>query len=124
MALQPLPVTAEAGHGADWQELSVLTTCLDSPEDAAALARQLVAARVAACVQVQAIESHYSWQGQQEQAGEWRLVCKTLPAALPALVAVLRQAHSYAVPQITVRQEWCLADYGAWVAAQVDGTKP
>ena len=53
------------------------------------------------------------------RAAEWRLICKTLPEALPRLTALLRSHHSYEVPQITMRTERCLNDYAKWIKQQV-----
>ena len=44
--------------------LMVVTTTVASADDAQRLAAQAVQARLAACVQVEAITSHYVWQGQ------------------------------------------------------------
>ena len=52
--------------------------------DARRLAQAVVQARLAACVQVQSITSHYHWQGALQEAAEWRLACKTLPHATSA----------------------------------------
>ena len=46
------------------QPVAVATTTVDSPEAAQRLAQAAVQARLAACVQVEAITSHYVWQGQ------------------------------------------------------------
>lgn len=101
--------------------IAVVTTTVGSEADAARLARGAVQARRAACVQVERIISHYRWNGEQCEEPEWRLACKTLPGAVPALLAWLRQAHGYAVPQLLVRTEAAAGDYAAWVAQQVDG---
>ncbi|WP_280189881.1 divalent-cation tolerance protein CutA [Delftia sp. PS-11] len=102
-----------------WSTLCVLTTTVASAQEAAELARALVRQQAAACVQVEAITSHYVWEGELHATPEWRLVCKTLPDALERLQALLRASHSYSVPQITVRTEHCLPDYAHWLRAQV-----
>lgn len=99
--------------------LSVVTTTVDSPDAAQHLARGAVQAQHAACAQVEAITSHYVWQGQLEASAEWRIVYKTLPAAAPALLAWLRAQHPYDVPQLLQRTELADAPYAAWVAQQV-----
>ena len=83
------------------------------------LARVLVAAKVAACVQSESITSYYEWDGVLQTTPEWRLVCKTLPDALPRLTELLRKQHGYEVPQITMRTERCLGDYAQWLKQQV-----
>ena len=80
--------------------IAVVTTTVASADDARRLASGAVQARLAACVQVEAIASHYVWQGAQHEDAEWRLVCKTLPQAAPALRDWLRAQHPYQVPQL------------------------
>ncbi len=78
-------------------------TTVETPEQAAALARQLVQDQVAACIQVLGpLESHYRWQGRLEQAQEWLLLIKTTEQALPRLQQRLVQLHPYEVPQVIV----------------------
>ncbi len=105
------------------QPVAVATTTVDSPEAAQRLAQAAVQARLAACVQVEAITSHYVWQGQQEAGAEWRLVFKTLPQTVDALAQWLHAAHPYDVPQWLVRTEQAAPAYAEWVAQQVDVKK-
>jgi periplasmic divalent cation tolerance protein len=86
------------------QPVAVATTTVDSPEAAQRLAQAAVQARLAACVQVEAITSHYVWQGQQ---------------AVDALAQWLHAAHPYDVPQWLVRTEQAAPAYAEWVAQQV-----
>ena len=46
---------------ANWNNVAVLTSAVDSAIDAERLAQTAVQARVAACVQIEAIHSHYEW---------------------------------------------------------------
>ena len=101
--------------------LAVVTTTVASAADAQRLAAGAVRSRLAACVQVEAIASHYAWQGAQHEDAEWRLVCKTLPAAAGALCDWLRAQHPYQVPQLLTHTVEAEADYAGWVAQQVDG---
>lgn len=100
--------------------IAVVTTTVADPADARRLATGAVQARLAACVQVEAITSHYVWQGARHEDAEWRLVCKTLPQAAPALREWLRAQHPYAVPQLLTQAAEAEADYARWVAQQVD----
>lgn len=101
--------------------IAVVTTTVATAADAERLSAQAVQARVAACVQVEAITSHYVWQGAQHADAEWRLVCKTLPWAAATLCAWLRAHHPYEVPQLLTHAVEAEADYVQWVAQQVDG---
>jgi periplasmic divalent cation tolerance protein len=68
-------------------------------EEALTLARALVSERLAACANVfDGMTSLYWWQGQVQQEGEVSLLVKTRADLLDALVARVRELHSYAVP--------------------------
>ena len=65
------------------------------------VAQQLVAERLAACVQVHGpVASIYQWQGAVERAAEWYCHCKTTMARLPDLRRRIRELHPYEVAEI------------------------
>jgi uncharacterized protein involved in tolerance to divalent cations len=64
------------------ETLSAVTTTVGTAEDARRLAQAVLVQRLAACVQIEAITSHYRWEGALHEDGEWRLVCKTVPQAV------------------------------------------
>ena len=103
----------------DAQTLSMVTTTVASAADARRLAQAVVQARLAACVQVQAITSHYHWQGVLQEEAEWRLVCKTLPRATGALLALLESLHPYTLPQLVVQALQATPAYVRWVEGEV-----
>jgi periplasmic divalent cation tolerance protein len=77
-----------------------LSTC-GSEEEARRIARHLVEARVAACVNVVAgVHSVYRWKDQVEEAQEWMLTIKTRRELLPRLTKELRSVHSYELPEL------------------------
>lgn len=81
-------------------KIVVLSTCA-SEEEAERVARALVEARVAACVNVLPRgRSFYRWQGAIEDAAEHVLVIKSSRERFAELQAVLARAHSYEVPEI------------------------
>ncbi len=99
--------------------LVALVTTVGSVDDARRLADAALGQRLAACVQIEAIESVYRWQGAVQHDAEWRLWFKTAAAALPALRAWLGSAHPYELPALFVID---LADpspgFAAWVQAE------
>jgi periplasmic divalent cation tolerance protein len=99
--------------------LLVLTNCPDQAT-AARIRRELVEARLAACVsQLGAVQSTYRWQGAVEQASEVPLLIKTTRARYAALEARLRQLHPYSVPEILAfSAERGFQAYLAWVDAE------
>ena len=76
-------------------------TATDSEEQAKVLARGLVEARLAGCVQVVGpVTSVYRWKGQVEEAREWLCVAKTRKALYERVEAFIRERHTYEVPEI------------------------
>ncbi|MFI7273918.1 divalent-cation tolerance protein CutA [Streptomyces sp. NPDC049879] len=96
--------------------LTVLTT-IDSRDDAEELARSAVAARLAACAQVEApVTSVYRWQGEVRVDEEWRVTFKTTAARYAALEAHLKAEHNYSNPEIIATPvTHGSAAYLAWV---------
>ncbi|WP_423195789.1 MULTISPECIES: divalent-cation tolerance protein CutA [unclassified Cupriavidus] len=101
----------------------VAITTLPDEATAARVARALLTARVAACVnRLAPCESEYWWQGQLEQAQEWPLLIKTTQGRYAALEATLRAVHPYDVPELVA---WPVAaglpSYLQWVRAEARG---
>lgn len=81
-------------------KIVILSTC-SSEEEAERIARALVEARLAACVNVlPQVRSFYRWQGAIEDAAEFLLVIKSSRPLFPALRAALEKIHSYEVPEL------------------------
>lgn len=70
-------------------------------KSAGVLARGLVSARLAACVNiVSGVVSHYRWQGRMRRGVECLLVAKTSSGRLPALKRWIATRHPYATPEV------------------------
>jgi len=81
-------------------KIVVLSTCA-TPEEAEKLARVLLDARLAACVNViPRTRSFYRWKGAIESAEECLLVIKSSRGLFASLTAALEKAHSYEVPEV------------------------
>ena len=100
--------------------LVVLTTT-ETEADAERLARLLVEAELAACVQMlPKITSVYRWQGKVEQSGEILVLIKTTRGAYARLETAIKQNHSYETPEIiALPVEAGSAEYLNWLAASV-----
>lgn len=97
-------------------------TTTASEADAEALAQAMVQARLAACVQVQAVKSFYVWNEASCATPECLLLIKTRTAQYPALEAFIRARHSYELPEVVQLPITAgAADYLGWVAAQTGG---
>jgi periplasmic divalent cation tolerance protein len=77
------------------------TTTTAAIEDARKIARGLVEAKLAACVQiVEPITSIYRWQGAVEEEREILLLIKSTQDRIPNIANLLSQLHSYEVPEL------------------------
>lgn len=95
-----------------------------APEGAASdLARRLVEARLAACVNIlPGVTSVFRWEGRVQEEGEALLVLKTSTSAVEALREAVQELHPYDVPEfLVVPVESGLDRYLAWVAAETGG---
>jgi len=72
-------------------------------DDAAQLANDLVASRLAACVNIiNNIRSIYRWQGKIEDESEVLMLVKTRKEHFKDLEKRVRELHPYTVPEIIV----------------------
>ncbi|MBI4267791.1 MAG: divalent-cation tolerance protein CutA [Chloroflexi bacterium] len=72
-----------------------------SEAEARTIAELLLTQRKAACVGiVPGVDSRFWWQGKLDSARASLLIVKTRAALLPAIVTLVKQAHSYEVPEI------------------------
>ena len=99
--------------------LLVLTT-FPQREAAESLARELLANRLAACIQIGAtVHSLYHWRGEIETADETPVAIKTRSALYPRLEAAIRARHPYELPEIiAVPMTHGLPAYLDWIAAE------
>jgi periplasmic divalent cation tolerance protein len=75
-------------------------TTLPTREQAEALARAAVEARLVACAQVEGpIASHYRWEGALERSEEYRVTLKFLEEEEEALATWIGANHPYQTPQ-------------------------
>lgn len=94
----------------------VVLTTTSSEQQAKALAKKIVAHKLAACVQVQQIRSYYLWQGEACDAPECLLFIKTRKAQYQALEDVIRLNHPYEIPEIIQLPIAAgLPDYLRWI---------
>jgi periplasmic divalent cation tolerance protein len=70
-------------------------------EEARQIAELLVNEKKAACVNTVAdVDSLFRWKGKVESARESLLLVKTRAALLPEIVSLVKEIHSYEVPEI------------------------
>jgi periplasmic divalent cation tolerance protein len=84
------------------EPLIVLTT-IGNEDQGRRIARDLVEARLAACVScLPRLLSFYRWGGRVEENEEWLLLIKTTSERLDELKAHLLRMHPYEVPEFLV----------------------
>lgn len=96
----------------------LLTLCtVPDREHALEIARRLVQANLAACVNISApLTSIYRWEGKLESSDELLLLIKTTVDNYPSLEGLLRSLHPYELPEIiAVPVELGLNEYLNWV---------
>lgn len=102
-------------------EFVFVYTPLPSLEAAETMARALVEAKLAACVNIYpGVVSVYEWKGRVEREGEAVAFIKTRRALADEVVAAARKLHPYEVPAFLVLPiESGNEDYLAWARGQV-----
>jgi periplasmic divalent cation tolerance protein len=79
----------------------VVLTTVGTEEQANLIARELVARRLAACVNaLPGVRSTYRWQGTICTDGEIMLVIKTADSEFDAVAATIHELHAYELPEI------------------------
>jgi periplasmic divalent cation tolerance protein len=101
------------------RDILVVTTTVATLAQGNALAKSLVEARLAACVQVDAVQSVYRWGEKLCEEAEVRLTVKTVAAKAEALEAFFKQQHPYDVPEFLATTMQASAAYGDWVRKEL-----
>ena len=101
-------------------ELLLVMTSLPDKDTAKVLAKRLIDAHLAACVQIQSgVQSIYRWEGRVCEEQEVVLVAKTTATQWPGISAFIKQNHPYDVPEITAQPiTHSDTDYARWVVAE------
>jgi len=101
-------------------EYCIAMTTLEDEDSASRLARRLVEAKLAACVQLVQIRSTFSWEGDVEDAREVLVLVKTRTSVYDQLQQFVCDNHPYDVPEIL--QIPVTAGYGPYLSWVNDNT--
>jgi periplasmic divalent cation tolerance protein len=86
---------------ANARKTAIVFVMAGSEDEAARIARALVAEQLAACANIIApVRSIYRWRGAIEEAREHWIVIKTRKELYPMVERRVRELHSYEVPEI------------------------
>jgi periplasmic divalent cation tolerance protein len=97
----------------------MIRTTVEKRDDAQRIGETILQDRLAACVQIEKIESMYWWKGALEHADELLLTFKTAVNKSEELQCRLLEIHPYETPEIIeVPISGGSEDYLAWVEAE------
>ncbi len=98
-------------------EAIVVLTSVPNSEEAETLARKIIEAKLAACVQIlPPMKSFYFWENQIQAESEHLLLIKTLTEKYDELEKFIETNHSYDVPEIVaLAAERVSESYFGWL---------
>ena len=104
----------------------VVVTTVGEEERALGIAHELVARRLAACVNVvPGLRTTYRWQGKICRDGEFLLLIKTVREEYPAVAAAIGELHGYELPEILAFEAGEAEErFVAWIRDSVDKSRP
>jgi periplasmic divalent cation tolerance protein len=79
---------------------SIVITTTNSRESAQKIIAAVMEQKLAACVQVFPVVSHYVWKGELQKDEELRLEMKMRTEDYAALEALIKSVHPYETPEI------------------------
>lgn len=94
---------------------SILYVPTPSIELARKIADLLIEKKLAACIHIFPVESHYSWKGQLMNESEHVLLIKTLKSKIVEAKEVIIKNHSYEVPAIIEIESSVNESYLNWM---------
>ncbi len=101
-------------------------TTFPALEDAKRVGDALVAARLAACVNMfPGMISIFEWEGAREEASEVAMIIKTRASLAQAVMKEIKRLHPYELPALLVLPtEGGSAAYCGWIASQTAIEEP
>jgi periplasmic divalent cation tolerance protein len=101
----------------------LIYTTFPTLDDAKRVGEALVAARLAACVNMfPGMISIFEWQGAREETSEVAMIIKTRAALTEAVFAETKRLHPYELPALLVLPtEGGSADYCNWIVGETGG---
>lgn len=103
-------------------DFGVISTTMAQRDDAERIAALLLSEKLAACVQIMAIDSRYVWKGKTSHEAEFLLLIKTRSALFDTVTARIAAIHPYETPEIVATPFAAgLPAYFAWI---MENTNP
>lgn len=82
------------------KDCCIVLTTTDSKENASLIAETLLKDKLAACVQIDKVESFFYYEASYRQTNEFRLMIKALSDNYKLIEESIKFNHSYQLPQI------------------------
>lgn len=102
----------------------MVIVAIDNKHHAEKLADFLLEKRLAGCIQILPIESHYLWKGKKEEASEILLLIKTHRRYYKAIEKVVIANHPYEIPEIVfVPLTMMFSGYRKWLKKVMEEKK-
>ncbi|NNH69463.1 divalent-cation tolerance protein CutA [Nocardia uniformis] len=94
-----------------------VTSTTPTEDDARAIARAVVADRLAAGAEFSGPAMSVFWHlGELGEGKEWRVTLRTSAAVCDRLAARVAELHPWDSPEVTATPiEWCLDSYAEWI---------
>jgi periplasmic divalent cation tolerance protein len=104
----------------------LIYTTFPTLDDAKRAGDALVAARLAACVNMfPGMISIFEWKGAREEANEVAMIIKTRASLVEAVLGETKRLHPYELPALLVLPtEGGSAEYCGWIVSQTDSSEP
>jgi periplasmic divalent cation tolerance protein len=100
----------------------VVLTTTSSKDLANELAKKILEEKLAACIQIQEIASHYVWKNEVCNESEHLLYIKTTKSIYGALQDFIKKNHSYETPEIIqIPISAGYVGYLNWISENVNG---
>ena len=81
-------------------EYCIVLVTTGNRQEAETIAKELISAKLAACITLLPVHSIYTWQNEIHSDDEWQLIIKTKPTKFNALETTIKKHHSYQTPEI------------------------
>jgi periplasmic divalent cation tolerance protein len=100
----------------------IVSSAFANREDARRVAGVLLAEKLAACVQLMEIESHYAWKSDVRHEPEVMLLAKTRSELFPRVIERIKALHPYETPEIVAQSFSAgFAPYLDWIRTETKG---
>jgi periplasmic divalent cation tolerance protein len=115
---------ADGESMANYEQPVLIYTTFPSLDDAKKVGDALVAARLAACVNIfPGMISIFEWKGAREETNEVAMIIKTRGSLTEVVLKETKRLHPYELPALLVLPtQGGSAEYCGWIASQTGGS--